>query len=931
MMEKVLSRSIRLICLGGVAFGMQAAQAQEDQAPATQRVVVTGSSIKRIAAEGSLPVSVMTSEQIRASGVTSATDLVQKLAVVQGSTGESASVGGSTFGFSGISIHNVGETRTLVLLNGKRLASFGGQTLTGFAAGFDLNSIPLSAIDRVELLTDGASALYGADAIAGVVNFITKHNRTDGDVSIGYSHPKDGAIERRISATKGFGDIDEDGYNVMLTFGHDERTKLSSGSRSFANTGLRTFSQGGKTYRIQQYSVSPIPANALDDQGQLISPYQRSKGSCPVKTFRVIQPYNDGSGLADDYCGYDFVQDLQIYPERKRDNFMASATTKLGQHELYADLLLSRSTQTSRIAPVPGQIGISAGSALAQKYLEPIGIMGDSVAFYRLFDLGNRTSDDQAKFGSLALGSRGAFAGWDYNASYSFSESDVKGNISGYPGALAVRNLTRSGLLDPFVGPGQQSAEAQKAIAAVNYSGYWDGGISKLHSLQATGSRELMRLQGGALMLGLGANVNREEFASKPSPFAQGILADPVAGTPCGGGVACDQRFGDAASSEPYQAGRTSQGLFGEIIAPVAKNLELGAAVRLDHYSDFGSAKTAKASFKWTPVPSLMFRGSVGTGFHAPTVPQVDAKQQGYGVTSEKYTCSAAMAQIAASLGAACRPGSAQYDQLAGGNASLQPEKSRQATLGVRFEPSSAISVGADLWYVGIRDTFGQLNENVVFADPLGYRSSWGSYVDVGTGKNYLAFLANNQNLGKSYSSGIDWDITGRYRTPIGLLSSQLRVSQMLREKSQLQQNGAYYSAIGDFSELGSVTFRNRGTWSNTLKTADWQHTLTMNFRSGYTDQETTVDVLDSAGNVSGQEDIRHHVGAFSTWDWQTVWNPSAFKAVSLTAGVLNLFDRNPPFVPSLSGAGRGQQFGYDDRYYDARGRTMYLNASYRF
>jgi iron complex outermembrane receptor protein len=939
--EKVLSRSVRVMFASGVAAGMglfaQAAMAQDAAAPAqgqeAQRVVVTGSSIKRIAAEGSLPVTVMTSEQIRTSGVTSAADLVQKLSAVQGSTGESASVGGSTFGFAGISVHNVGETRTLVLLNGKRLAQFGGQSLTGFAAGFDLNSIPLSAIDRVELLTDGASALYGADAIAGVVNFITKHDRTDGDVTVGYSHPKDGAIERRISATKGFGSVDEDGYNVMLTFGHDERTALAATSRSFANTSQRTFSQDGKTYRIQNPSIYSTPGNVVDNNNQLINPTLRTTGACAPKSYRVTAPYTDeqGNARADDYCGYDYVQDLQIFPERKRDNLMASGTYKLGQHELYADMLLSRTTQTSRIAPVPGVIAIDGNSALAQQYLAPLGITGDTSAYYRLSDLGQRTNNDEAQFGSLALGSRGTVYGWDYNASYSFSESKVKSDISGYPGALAINNLAGSGILNPFVGPGQQSAAAQQALAGTNYKGYYDGGVSKLHSLQANGSRELMRLQGGGLMLGLGANVNRESFTSKPSLFAQGKLADPGTGTPCDDstGLACDQRFGDAASTPPYSSGRTSQGVFAEIIAPVRKNLELGGAVRWDHYSDFGSATTAKASFKWTAAPTLMFRGSVGTGFHAPTVPQVAGAQQGYGVTSSNHACSPEMAQIAASLGAICRPGNTQYDVLAGGNANLQPEKSRQATLGVRWEPSSAFSIGADLWHVSIRDTFGQLTENVVFGDPLRYAGSWGSYVDVGTGKNYLAFLANNQNLGKSYSTGIDWDVSGRYRTPIGQLNSTLRISQMLREKSQLEANGAYYSAIGDFNELGSVTFRNRGNWANTLKTGNWAHTLTLNFRSGYQDQSTTVDVLDNAGNVTGSEDIRRHVGYFSTWDWQTTWNP--VHSWSLTAGVLNLFDRNPPFVPSISGANRGQQFGYDDRYYDARGRTMYLNASYKF
>lgn len=935
--ETVIFRAVRILCTGGVVAAAsllsQSAMAQEAQAGEAplQRVEVTGSSIKRIAAEGALPVTILTADAIRASGATSVTDLVKNLSSAQGSTGETGSVGGSTFGFSGISVHNVGETRTLVLLNGKRLAQFGGQTLTGFAAGFDLNSIPISAIERVELLTDGASALYGADAIAGVVNFITKHDTTKGDVTVGYSSPKDGAREKRISATKGFGNVDEDGYNVVLTFGHDERTKLASVDRSFANTGKVQFSANGKRYQKQQFSASPIPANATDDLGQLISPYQRTNGSCPEKTFRVIEPYNDGSGLADDYCGYDFTKDLEIYPERKRDNFMASATFKIAGHEVFSDVLLSRSKQVSRIAPVPGAISIDAGSALHTKYLLPLGITGDSTAYYRLFDMGQRTSDDTAEFASVVVGTRGNAAGWDYNATYNFSESRVKGSIRGYPGAIAVGKLTSSGLLDPFVGPGQQSAAAQQAIKDATYSGYWDGGTSRLQTIDVNGSRELMRLAGGGLMLGVGTNINREQFSSKPSLFAQGALADPAAGVLCGGtsGLECDQRFGDAASSLPYSASRTSKGVFGELIAPVLKQLELGAALRVDDFSDFGNATTAKASFKWTPAPALLIRGSVGNGFHAPTVPQVNARQTGYGVTSEKYTCTPALQAIATSLNAVCQSGNRQYDQLAGGNRDLKPEKSRQATLGFRYEPFNALTLGADLWHVQIRDSFGQLTEQLVFANPANFPSSWGVNTDVGTGKTYLAFLANNQNLGKSYATGVDVDVSVRYRSPIGLLTSQLNVTQMLREQIQLERDGAYYSAIGNFAELGTVTFRTRGQLATTLKTGNWANTLTVNFRSGYRDQETSVEVLDNAGNVTGQEDIRMKVGFFSTLDWQTVWTPR--ESWALTAGVLNLLDKNPPFVPSTSGSGRGQQFGYDDRYYDSRGRTLYFNASYRF
>ncbi len=900
--------------------------------PALQRVEVTGSSIKRIAAEGALPVSVIRAEEIRASGATSAVDLIRKISSSQGGTVESGSVGGSSYGFAGVSIHNVGETRTLVLLNGRRLAQFGGQTLTGFAAGFDLNAIPISAIDRVELLTDGASALYGADAIAGVVNFITKRKTTEGDISIGVSAPQKGATETRFSASKGFGDRDKDGFNGFISFGHDERTQLFSTDREFASTGKTKFNYQGKSYQKQQFSASPIPANALDDKGQLISPYQKKTGSCPPKTFRVIEPYNDGTGMADDYCGFDFVGELEIYPERKRDSFMASVTGDFAGQELFADVLLARTNTISRIAPVPGSISIPAGSALANKYLVPIGITGDSTAFYRLYDLGKRTNNDTADFKSISFGSRGDMVGWDYAAAYSYSESDVRGSVSGYPGALAVSALRKSGLLDPFVSPGSQSAAAQSAINAANFNGYWDGGVAQLNTINLNGSRPVGKLDGGAIMLGVGFNLNSEKFESKPSLFAQGKLANPVTGTLCDPAdptKPCDTRFGDSSTTPPYTASRTSAGLFGELVLPVSKSLELGVGVRTDKYSDFGSANTAKVNFRFSPSSQWMMRGSAGTGFHAPTVPQVNATLRDYGVTSDKYTCTAALQAKATSLGAICQSGNRQYDQMASGNPSLTPEKSIQTTLGVRFEPNDSMSFGVDLWQVNISDAFGQLTEQLVFGDPAAYSQSWTTKVDIGTGKKYLAFLADNKNLGNSITQGLDFDIQARSKTSVGLINSQLTITYMLRDEAQLEKNGTYYSSVGNFAELGTVSFKTKGRWATSLKNGDWSHTVGVNFQSGYDDLLTKVDVLDSADVVTATEDIRMKVEAYLTYDWQTVWAPS--KSWSLTAGMLNLMDTKPPFVPSTGGLGRGQQFGYDDRYYDPRGRTLYANASYKF
>ncbi len=514
------------------------------------------------------------------------------------------------------------------------------------------------------------------------------------------------------------------------------------------------------------------------------------------------------------------------------------------------------------------------------------------------------------------------------------SESENKNSLAGYPGALAVGRLRASGLLDPFVGPGQQSAAGQDAINATSYKGYWDGGTSKLDTVQLRGSRPLMELAGGSMAVAAGINYGKEQFQSKPSLFAQGKLADPVAGTLCDPLsadplLACDQRFGDEAAIIPYSADRKTYGLFAELALPVAKSLEFTLAARYDHYSDFGNASTGKASFRFTPSKELLIRGSVGTGFHAPTVPQVNASLQPFGVTNGDYTCTPALQAQATAQGALCQPGSKQYDVLAGGNPDLLPEKSRQATIGMRFEPSTALSAGVDLWHVQIRDAFGQLPEDQVFANPADFPNVWSSKVDTGTGVNYLAFKNLNQNLGKSYATGLDFDIIGRGKTGWGDLTSQLGLTYMIREKQQTEKNGPFFSAIGNFEDLAVVTFRWQGKWTNTLRVGNWTHTLAINGRSGYKDSVTTVDVLDASGNITGQEDLRLDVKEHFTADWQTTWDFN--KNFQFTGGVLNLADTKPPLSISSSGSNRGQQFGFDDRYYDSRGRTWYVNASYRF
>jgi iron complex outermembrane receptor protein len=429
-------------------------------------------------------------------------------------------------------------------------------------------------------------------------------------------------------------------------------------------------------------------------------------------------------------------------------------------------------------------------------------------------------------------------------------------------------------------------------------------------------------------MFAFGLSQYREKFQSKPSLFAQAALADPVAGTPAPGGPGTgDQRFGDSSASIPYSANRKVFGAFVEASMQPAEWMELTGSVRRDDYDDVGESTNYKASFRLTPTDTLLFRGSYGTGFHVPTVPQLNATIQNYGVTSTPYDCSPALQAIATSLGAICRPPQSQYDVFAAGNPDLQPEESRQGSLGAVWEVAPRISLGADWWWVGIEDAFGQIEETAAFGDPGRYPDSWTTFTDIGTGETYLALDQSNVNTGKEYYSGVDFNIQARWDTGFGRIRSTLVATHMLKNALQLAEGGPYFENISDYSaDLDTVTFRWGGKLTTSLEHGPWSHTLAANFRTGYKDTLVTVDGIDAPGVFNGEVlDVRLDVDDYYTFDWQSEWRVT--DAIGITVGALNVLDEDPP--RSLQST--NFQIGYDPRFYDPRGRVLFGRVGFTF
>jgi iron complex outermembrane recepter protein len=876
--------AVRYALLAGAAAAAVPAFAQAPPPEAEENIetiYVTGSAIRRVQGETSLPVQVMDSEAIQKTGAANVVDLIQRLPSMQGATPEASTIGASNFG--------------------------------------------IAAIERVEILTDGASALYGSDAVAGVVNFITKNKTLDRDVSANFYAPEDGARESGASISGGFGDYEGDGYNVFLTIAADKRDELKATDRDFADSAIVDFDYAGQRWVYFNGSPRNIPGNATTDAGELVSPTLLASGSCPA-----------GSAPVDRACYYDYVPNIQLYPERERKTANGSFNVKVGEaHNLFVDALWSRTESTSKVAPVPGELLVTAGSTVFNTYLAPLTeadgtpmFTVDSVVPYRGADLGQRINEDTIDFYHVSTGLEGQLASWDYNFALTQSESDVKGDIRGYPGAIAFNNALASGLVDPFVGPGEQSSEGQAALDAINYNGYWDGGVMRLQTAELRASRELFEVNGNPFLFASGLSYYTEKFRSKPSEFAQANLDDPVAGTPAAGGPGTgDQRFGDASAKIPYNADRKVFGAFVEASLQPIDWLELTGALRYDDYDDVGDTTNYKASFKVTPTQQFLIRGSYGTGFHAPTVPQLRASLQSYGVTASNYDCSAELAAIASSLGAICRPPSTQYDVFAGGNPDLKPEESEQVSFGFVYEPTRAFSVGADYWWISIEDAFGQIDEGEAFGNPNQYPDAWTTFFDVGTGTTYVAYNQTNLNTGKEEYSGIDLNALGNWDTGIGTIRAQLSATYLIESKAQLQDGGEYYENIADYSsELDEVAFRWVTRLLGGFETENWSHTLTLNYKTGYKDKLTTVDGIDDAGNFNGEvADVRLDVDDYITVDWQSTWNVTEWMDV--TVGALNLFGEDPPL--SLTDA--NFQIGYDARYYDPRDRVLFGKLSFKF
>jgi iron complex outermembrane receptor protein len=900
-----------------------------------QKVEVTGSSIKRIDGETALPVQIVSRADIERSGATSTEDLFRQISSFSsaGSVSTASAAGTQTGSISALSLRGLGSARTLVLINGRRASVYGGGSGGVSGSSVDVNSIPLAAIERIEILKDGASAVYGSDAIAGVVNFILRKDFTGLEISGTYGSETDAGPhsgEKKISLFAGMGHLDEDGYNLNFGINAQKVAPILGADRDFASR-LNVGQSNDLLSNIAFPANVRIPAT-----GALKNPNLTSCG-----------PVSQVSPFAPTICSFDNSPYVSILPGSERINMLFNGRKTLGGGaEAYFESAYSQSktmteTQAVPIAfntnlpasnpynaflanlvktqypglatkPFSSTFGAQFPSAFLLPPSSPYypaafaaanGLAGQPlIVNYRDQANGPRNQTDQSDAGRFVLGVRGTVAGWDYDSGFLYSQSKVKEDLyTGFPLYSKVLPLFDSGIINPFGATTDPAALA--AAKAAEFVGTVYRSTTSITSVNATASRDLMALPAGALSVAVGAELRKEKFSYDPSVAVQtGDIA------------------GQGGNQLPVNAQRNVSSAFVELSIPIVKKLDADVAARYDNYQGVGDTFNPKASLRWQPSGMLLLRSSVGTGFRAPSLTDLYASQAS-SVTANGTRDFLRCPNTATGLPTDCNN---QFATITGGNPNLKPEKSISFTLGAVLEPVKDLSISLDGFRVNLKDAIvgGGLSTATILASAAS-EQQYAAYIQRGPADPgnpsglgpITAILQTNANLFKTQVAGVDvdakyrWKIDSRQRLVFSLSGTYLG-------KYDVQgPTGVYTSSLNQaVSTANGVILRWKDNATVAYDRGDWGASITHNYQQGY---------ADIAGNKA--LNIPHQVDAYQTFDAQLMYN--GIKSLQLTGGVKNLFDRSPPYTnysPSFVG-------GYDISYADVRGRFVYLTATYRF
>lgn len=867
-----LARAIKLAI--GSAAGLSAAlvapavlaQDQDDE------IVVVGSRVGGGTSnfDSSSPIVTVDREAIEESGYTNLQQLLVKL----------PSAGNDTFstrgnnqdstanGAAAISLRGLGADATLVLVNGRRvtISSFAQNITTNFV---DINALPVSAIERIEVLKDGASAVYGSDAVAGVVNIVLRRDFEGLETSASFGSA-DGIDETTGSLIWGTGG---DNGNVTIMADYYRNTRLANVERGPAGSANQS-ARGG----VDLSSSRGFPGSFVVDGVNTVDP------SCP--------PARVGGAN----CFFDYGPFNIITPAAERSGLVVLARRQFGDVELFAEFGAQHNRSEAQGAPTPldGDAGLTVPATHPDNPFATVNTIG--IRRYRTVDAGPRQWDIETDNLRALVGLRGTFGDWDWEvaAQRGRSESTQTGDRSmGWVRTDLLQQQINLGNYNPF-GATFNPADVIDQIT----TSLVRQGESDLTAFDATLTGSLFDMAAGPVRMAAGVEYREESVSDVPDDqFQRGLI------------------FGTESVSAA--ASRDITSLFVEFSLPLLDSLDMQIAGRYDDYSDAGDTTNPKVALRWAITDTFALRGSWSEGFRAPSLAQV-----GLGPSQEsqffidRFYCTEQGITPCPLL---------DYTILFSGNPDLEPEESETYNLGLVWQPIEGLDIAVDYWDIVQskkidEESFGFIYERncSVQNNPLCIRNA---PLPGDTLGELSSVIGTFNNIGEQSVTGIDLDVN--YQMPVGggTLALGLNYSNLLDfERKELNLAG---SALVSRDLTGEYEYpEDRLVLTGAWVTGDWAFNTAVNYIGSFEDQPD----IDFDGILDYDSNTTRKVSSFTTVNVQASY--SGFSNLTLALGVDNLFDESPPFA---IGDGDTDLYGYVAGVHDPRGQFIYGKATYRF
>jgi outer membrane receptor protein involved in Fe transport len=828
-------------------------------APAQQMEAfqITGSRIKRIDAETPQPVVRMTDLDFKATGFSTLGDAMRAMPAISGQSLVSTD-GGTSFtpGVSSFNLRGLGANNTLVLINGRRAAPFASGAFNGFQTVFDFNSIPTAAIDSVEVLKDGASAIYGSDAVAGVVNINLKKNYTGltTELSIGNTFGTD-SFERNAFLIAG---AQAGKTSIVVTFDYAHRNGIYGRDLDY------TDESDGRPYggADQRSTATPIAGvRGLND---------RTLFPAGTATFNTPQTNPTLAAAVPGIPQWNFQEEAQLFPETDSMGFYTRAIhdftpnvsgfveASFRRSQVRIDAASSAYVATQEQGTSPTGTGVFPRT-------NPYNPFGQDIVdlHWRMQELGLRIKDHTGDTPRLVAGLEGKlpFADWSYGAALLYTKNTVELIERNYTSDTLVQNafngVTISGRtyhLNPF-GPNPRELIEYLRVTNPNHDEF------EIRSGDVNVSGPVFELPAGPLSLALGAEKRTEKFENVGTLLNREALI-------VGGGVSSDV-YGD----------RQLHSYYAEFNVPVLKSLELQLAARHEEYSDFGTTTKPKYAAVYRPIPEVLIRGSYGESFLAPNLAFLYTSQN--------------VAFTSNTLPDPLRPNdpAMQIRQFGGGNRNLQPEETETIYGGLVLQPFARksghlfreLSFGIDYFdfqqsNLISRLTAAQILANLGAFGNLVLRNPPAPGETVGT---ISAVQTTWQNLTTGEYKGYDFNIRWVLpRTELGEFRTDLSATYLDSVEGTVA-TGALVDTDGNYNfplTRGSATL----AW----KKNDWAASLFVTYIGKYSTA--------GSGRV-GLPDVAQQVIYSPQVAYRGFWNST------ITLGVRNVFDKAPPLDPADS------------------------------